>query len=226
MDDSINIIDKLLSDEHLFKLIELDLSKRYQNTTKTGRKSTPVEVILRMLALKHLRALSYEKTIATVKESLVLRKFCRIYFHSLPNKSTLIRWSNQICQQTLEQFNQRLTQIATDLHITKGKKIRTDGTVVCANIHFPSDNSLLVDGVKVISRLLLEAKKLLLQNSININSSIFRNRYPTARRISRQIDSLSKTRNKSGSQQRKQAYSKLIEVTKLSFKQATKIILS
>lgn len=26
MDDSINIIDKLLSDEHLFKLIELDLS--------------------------------------------------------------------------------------------------------------------------------------------------------------------------------------------------------
>ena len=225
MDDSINIIDKLLSDEHLFKLIELDLSKRYQNTTKTGRKSTPVEVILRMLALKHLRALSYEKTIATVKESLVLRKFCRIYFHSLPNKSTLIRWSNQICQQTLEQFNQRLTQIATDLHITKGKKIRTDGTVVCANIHFPSDNSLLVDGVKVISRLLLEAKKLLLQNSININSSIFRNRYPTARRISRQIDSLSKTRNKSGSQQRKQAYSKLIEVTKLSFKQATKIIL-
>lgn len=122
MDDSINIIDKLLSDEHLFKLIELDLSKRYQNTTKTGRKSTPVEVILRMLALKHLRGLSYEKTISTVKESLILRKFCRIYFHSLPNKSTLIRWSNQICQQTLEQFNQRLTQIATDLQITKGKK--------------------------------------------------------------------------------------------------------
>lgn len=45
MDDSIYIIDKVLSDEHLFRLIESDLSKRYQNTTKTGRKSTPVEVI-------------------------------------------------------------------------------------------------------------------------------------------------------------------------------------
>lgn len=225
MDDSINIIDKLLSDEHLFKLIEVDLSKRYQNTTKTGRKSTPVEVILRMLALKHLRGLSYEKTISTVKESLILRKFCRIYFHPLPNKSTLIRWSNQIGQQTLEKFNQRLTQIATDFQITKDKKIRTDGTVVCANIHFPSDNSLLVDGVRVISRLLLEAKEILLENSIKINSNIYRNRYRTARRISRQIDSLSKTRNKSGSQKRKQAYSKLIEVTKLSFKQAQKIII-
>lgn len=37
MDDSINTIDKLLSDEHLFKLIEVDLSKRYQNTTKTQK---------------------------------------------------------------------------------------------------------------------------------------------------------------------------------------------
>jgi len=55
MDDSINEIDKILLDDKLFHLIELDLSKRYPNTTKTGRNSTPVEVILRMLALKHLR---------------------------------------------------------------------------------------------------------------------------------------------------------------------------
>lgn len=66
MDDSIYIIDKVLADEHLFRLIESDLSKRYQNTTKTGRKSTPVEVVLRMLALKHLRGLSYEQTISNL----------------------------------------------------------------------------------------------------------------------------------------------------------------
>lgn len=33
--------------------------------------------------------------------------------------------------------------------------MRTDGTVVATNINFPSDNSLLVDGVKIISRILL-----------------------------------------------------------------------
>ena len=43
MDDSIYIIDKVLADEHLFRLIESDLSKRYQNTTKTGRKSKKAE---------------------------------------------------------------------------------------------------------------------------------------------------------------------------------------
>jgi IS5 family transposase len=141
MDDSINEIDKNLLDDKLFHLIELDLSKRYPNTTKTGRKSTPVEVILRMLALKHLRCLSYEKTILNVNESLILRQFCRIYFNPLPDKSTLIRWSHQISQETLEKFNQHLTQIATQLQIIKGIKIRTDGTVVATNIHFPSDNN-------------------------------------------------------------------------------------
>ncbi len=88
-----------------------------------------------MLTLKHLRGLSYEKTIKNVKESLILRQFCRIYFHPLPNKSTLIRWANTLSEKTLAQINQRLTEIATQLKITQGRKMRTDGTVVATNIH-------------------------------------------------------------------------------------------
>jgi transposase, IS5 family len=64
MDEQLAAIDRLLDDEKLWELIEADLSKRYRLTTKTGRKSTPVEVILRMLTLKHLRGLSYDQTIA------------------------------------------------------------------------------------------------------------------------------------------------------------------
>ena len=152
MDDFLKKIDKILEHEQLFQLLESDLLKRYPNTNKTGRYSTPVEVILRILTLKHLRSLSYEKIILNVNESLVLRQFCRIYFNPIPHKSTLIRWSNQISQSTLEEFNRRLNKIAIQLQVTKGKKVRTDGTVVATNIHFPSDNSLLVDGIKVISR--------------------------------------------------------------------------
>lgn len=223
MDEQTVLIDQLLGDDKLFELIEADLSKRYPLSTQTGRQSTPVEVILRMLALKHLRCLSYEKTLKNVRESLILRQFCRIYFNPLPSKSTLIRWSNQISQQTLEKFNQRLTQIATQLKITKGRKMRTDGTVVATNIHFPSDNSLLGDGVRIISRLLSQAKEIMVGAAQTINPSLFRNRYRTARRIAREIDSLSKTRNQSGQQKRKQAYIKLIKVTKASLVQAQKV---
>jgi transposase, IS5 family len=95
----------------------------------------------------------------------------------------LIRWSHQISEETLKKINQRLTQIAVQLQKTQGKKIRTDGTVVATNIHFPSDNSLLVDGVKVISRLLSKAKEILLPDLKKINLSIFRNRHRTARKI-------------------------------------------
>ncbi len=120
LDDSMSEIDKILANEQLFKLIESDLSLRYPKTTKTGRHSTPVEVIFRMLVIKHLRGLSYEKVIFNVNESLILRQFCRIYFHPIPDKSTLIRWSNQISQKTLEEFNQHLTTYATQLQITSG----------------------------------------------------------------------------------------------------------
>ena len=72
-----------------------------------------------MLALKHLRDLSYEKTIQNVNESLVLRQFCRVYFQTLPHKSTLIRWANQIREETWDKFNQRLTQIARRYNLSQ-----------------------------------------------------------------------------------------------------------
>jgi IS5 family transposase len=53
MDEQMTLIDHLLCDEKLLELTSADFSKRYRLSTKTGRKSTPVEVILRMLALKH-----------------------------------------------------------------------------------------------------------------------------------------------------------------------------
>jgi transposase, IS5 family len=44
------------------------------------------------------------------------------------------------------------------LKVTRGRKLRTDGTVVETNIHHPTDDTLLVDGVRVISRLVGKAK--------------------------------------------------------------------
>ena len=64
---------------------------------------------------------------------------------------------------------------------------------------------------------------MIILDSQNIKSSIFRNRCRTARRISRQIDSLSKGKNQRCRQKREKAYSKLITVTRESLKQAEKV---
>jgi transposase, IS5 family len=74
MDPVLAKIDQLLEDEELYQLIRNDLAKRYPMTEQTGRNSTPVEVILRMLAVKRLFGLSYERTEYQVRDSLVLHQ--------------------------------------------------------------------------------------------------------------------------------------------------------
>src|SRR5689334_12421147 len=49
-------LNVLLDNDVLFQQVKADLSQRYPHTLDTGRHSTPVEVIVRMLVIKHLYA--------------------------------------------------------------------------------------------------------------------------------------------------------------------------
>ena len=142
MDPALVKIDQYLEDEKLYRWIKADLAKRYPKTKETGRNSTPVEVVLRMLVVKRLYGYSYEDTIERVKDSLNLRRFCRVYLNDVPVDTTLLRWANLIQPKTLEKFNQRIVQLAVERKVTNGRKLRTDGTVVESNICAPSDNRL------------------------------------------------------------------------------------
>jgi transposase, IS5 family len=154
-------IDTYLEDEKLYRLIRDDLAKRYPRTKETGRNSTPVEVVLRMLVVKRLYSYSYAETERVVRDSLSLRQFCRVYLNDVPDEKTLIRWANVIQPRTLEKFNERIVQLAVERKVTRGRKLRTDGTVVESNIRPPSDNRLLVDGVRVLARTVVRARELL-----------------------------------------------------------------
>ncbi len=142
MEPQLAQIDPLLDDEKLFQQMKHDLSQRYPKTLQTGRGSTPVEVILRMLVVKRLYQFTYRQTEWHVKDSLVLRWFCRAYFNAVPDHSTLNRWALLIKPETLHAFNTRVSQIATELKLTRGRKLRTDGTVVETAIAHPADSQL------------------------------------------------------------------------------------
>jgi len=219
MDPVLGQIDELLDDEELYQLIRNDLAKRFPLTEVTGRKSTPVEVILRMLTIKQLYGLSYEQTEYQVRDSLVLRQFCRVYFNDVPDDTTLIRWANLIEAETLTAFNQRVTKIATKLKITRGRKLRTDGTVVETNIHAPTDSHLLEDCVRVIGRTLQGAKKVI-SGQTEFSDEVFRNRIRSARKTARQIRRLIARQKEAG----KQAYRKLVKITQQSVSQAKQVL--
>ena len=93
-------LDRLLEDDQLYQKVRADLGKRYRLTLVHGRHSTPVEVILRLLICKHLYQWSYQETVQRVGDSLVLRWFCRVYFETVPDSSTLFRWTQTIRADT------------------------------------------------------------------------------------------------------------------------------
>jgi len=86
IDPVLHTLDILLEDNDLYQQVRADLGKRYRFTLVHGRHSTPVEVLLRMLLCKHLYQWSFKETEERVKDSLVLRWFCRVYFARVPDE--------------------------------------------------------------------------------------------------------------------------------------------
>ena len=212
-------MDAYLEDEKLFRLIRGDLAKRYPKTTETGRHSTPVEVVLRMLVVKRLYGYSYAETERVVRDSLSLRQFCRVFLHDVPDEKTLIRWAHVIQPKTLEKFNERIMQLAIERKVTKGRTLRTDGTVVESNIHPPSDSRLLADGVRVLARTVVRARELLKHNV----QEPFEDFTQAAKQRARQIGETLRKKSEAAKTAGRGHYQELLEMTRKTIESARHI---
>ena len=216
-------LDQILDDDALFEAVKADLGQRRPKTLTRGRRSTPVEVILRLLVVKHLYNWSYEQTERFVADSITLRQFCRVYLASVPDDTTLIKWANLLQPETLEQLLAHIVELARQLKVTRGRKLRTDGTVVESNIHHPTDSSLLADGVRVLSRALGRARDVLqcaATDAVQVAKEVFRNRTRSARHAAREIG----RKARKAKEQTRRAYRKLLCITRASVKQAREVI--
>ncbi len=205
-------IDTLLDDDTLFQAVKADLARRRPRTRIDGRPSTPVEVVLRMLVVKHLYGWSYEQTERWVADSLVLRQFCRVYAERVPDDTTLIRWANLIQPTTLHSLLDHIVGLARQLRVTRGRKLRIDGTVVETNIHHPTDSTLLHDGVRVLSRVLTKAKRVLPGGGALAHDA-FQDRTRSAKRQMKRIMAAARQRGEQADQAMQGAYRRLIAIT-------------
>lgn len=182
LDPVLTELSRLLDDNVLFETVKADLARRYPRTLTDGRPSTPIEVRVRMLVIKHLYGWSYDQTCQLVSGSLVLRQFCRVYLAAVPRDTTLLRWANLIRPATLHQLHEHVVELATQLKITHGRKLRIDGTVVETNIHYPVDSTLLGDGVRVLTRTIQRAKAVL-PHRAPLGRTAFRKRTRSVRQV-------------------------------------------
>jgi IS5 family transposase len=219
LDPVLDQIDNLLDDDILFQTIRADLAKRHPHTLTNGRPSTPVEVILRMLTIKHLYGWSYELTCELVAGSLVLRQFCRVYAQAVPTDTTLLRWANLIRPATLHQLHDRVVELACQHTVTRGRKLRIDGTVVEANIHYPVDSTLLGDGVRVLTRTIQRAK-VLFGKDAPLDRAAFRNRTRSVRRVMKRLIDAARRRGEAAAEALHQQYRQLIDLSCLVVQQA------
>jgi IS5 family transposase len=222
LDPVLTQLDQLLDDDTLFQAVKADLAKRHPRTLSDGRPATPVEVIVRMLVVKHLYAWSYEQVEQFVSDSLVLRQFCRVYVERVPDDTTLIRWANLIQPATLHALLDHVVDLARQRKVTRGRKLRIDGTVVETNIHYPTDSSLLNDGVRLLSRTLGRAKQLL-HSAASLGQATFRDRTRSAKRHAKQIADAIRKRGEDADATRQNAYRQLIEITRASVEQARQV---
>jgi transposase, IS5 family len=63
----------------------------------------------------------------------------------VPDDTTLIRWANLREPTTLKRLLDHVVDLARQHHVTRGRKLRLDSTVVATNIHYPVDSTLLAD---------------------------------------------------------------------------------
>ena len=95
-----------------------------------------------------------------VRANLVYRDFTRVGAGKMPDAKTMGRWGMALGPEVIEQIHERMVTIARGQRGARGRKMRVDTTVVETNIHYPTDSSLLGDGVRVLTRTMKKITKI------------------------------------------------------------------
>lgn len=132
-----------------------------KGTARSGREGMSAESTLRCAILKQYRQVGYRELEFFLKDSNSFQRFARVDPLRVPSKSALQANIGAIRSETFAAINALLLRSARDEKIERGDEIRIDSTVTETNILEPADSRLLFDGVRVMVRLLRQARNAL-----------------------------------------------------------------
>jgi transposase, IS5 family len=141
--------DRVLEDEDLIAPFFKALGMRHPKSRSRGREGS-AETVMRLMLLKRIRNWSYATLEREVRANLVYRNFTRTGGGKVPDAKTMGRWGAALGHEAIKQFHARLVAIAQINKVVEGRRMRVDTTVTETNIHYPTDSSLLGDGVRVL----------------------------------------------------------------------------
>src|SRR5262249_3452314 len=152
--------DAVLEDEAIVAAVYEGLAKRHPKSRSRGRRGAPADMVLRLLILKHIRNWRYEVLEGEGRANLVYRDFTRVGGGKTPDAKTMGRWGVALGPEVLKQVHERLVKIAHEKGVASGRRMRVDTTVVETDIHYPTDSTLLGDGVRVLTRMMCKVTEI------------------------------------------------------------------
>jgi IS5 family transposase len=200
--------DQVLADETLVTLVYDALGKRHPKSKSRGRQGVAAEVVLRLLILKHIRNWSYAVVEREVRANLVYRDFTRVGAGKAPDAKTMGRWGVALGGDVIKQIHARMVALAQSHGLTEGRRMRVDTTVVETNIHYPTDSSLLGDGVRVLIRNMKKITKIVGEAGAKLRD---RSRSVKLRMLD--IARAARSKAKQGQEKLKRAYQQLLNST-------------
>ena len=215
-DPTLRRIDALLDDDALVDRVAEALGQRHPESQRRGRLGTPANVVLRVLVLKHLHDWSFDECEREVRGRLVYRVFCRIDGERVPDAKTLIRLAQLLDEPVLKDLLAQLVTRGRERRVVHGRRLRVDTTVVETNIHYPTDATLLADGVRALTRTLRRLGEQVRKRTRAVGRRVFEiaQRSRTAGpRVSPKVRARSKARMK-------QLYQELMGIARTVLRQA------
>ena len=193
-------------DDHpkIAKLVGKDLERGLKKP-HMGRSGMTAPQVVRSLILMRVKNCDYRDLRERIADGYTLRRFSGFYSRRVPKHDAFNRAFNKLHPKTIQAINDLVLKAAVDLGLEDGKRLRVDTTVTETDIHHPTDNTLLWDVVRVLTRLIGRLAKHLPKVIDN-----FPNRTRSARRRMQAIQRMT-ARQRHHQQQKK--YRQLIAIT-------------
>src|SRR6266436_4079646 len=199
----------------MIETVRRDLERGLKNPA-TGRNGLTPSQVLRSFVLKSVKNWDYRELRERIADGYTLRQFTEFYCQPVPKHHAFNSAFHRLTPETVKAINELVVQAAVGLGLEDGAKLRVDTTVVETDIHHPTDNTLVWDVVRVVTRLVGRLKK-----AVQKRIRGFHNRKRVARRRMQEIQRMTP---KQRHERQTKKYRELIGVTEEVVTSARKVV--
>jgi IS5 family transposase len=218
-DDLLDPVDSLLDDPELVSLFRLRLASRRPLSARTGRPGIAPDRLLRCCVLKHLKGWSFRVLERELRSNLIYRRFTRFDADPTPNYSTFSRCFGLLGTDVTQRIHERVVVKAREEQVARGRKLRTDTTVVESNVHYPTDSALLGDGIRVLTRSLQSIAEQCASGAVPVVNHV-----RAVKRRLLEINRAAKSVAEASRQRLKDSYGGLLKLTRGVLRQARGVV--